>query len=209
MFLDYGCGTGNEVAFAQYVGWTAEGIEINSNAAKAGRDAGISVDHGSIETLENRPGRYDYIMSSHCVEHVPDVWRLFRAFFAALKPGGVLAIDVPNGDSLAAERFKELYYYLCMPVHVHLFTPASIRLLAQSTGFVDICITTHNRWYTQIQSAVLRRHSRHKGLACVRFPLHSPWECLLGSIRCLPTYILSQTQSRGDCLTMTCIRPAS
>jgi SAM-dependent methyltransferase len=209
MFLDYGSGTGDAVAFARYVGWNAEGIEINPRAARAGRDAGINVDEGSIEALEDRRERYHYIMSSHCVEHVPDVWRLFRAFFAALKPGGMLAIDVPNGDSLAAERFRELYYYLCMPVHMHLFTPGSIRLLAQSTGFADILTTTHSRWYTQMQSAVLRGRSRYEGSGCVRFPSHSPWECLPGRIKCLPTYILSQIQSRGDCLTMTCIRPMS
>jgi SAM-dependent methyltransferase len=206
MFLDYGSGTGNAVAFAQYIGWTAEGIEINASAAKAGREAGINVDHGSIETLENRPGRYNYIMSSHCVEHVPDVWRLFRAFFAALKPGGVLAIDVPNGDSVAAERFREFYYYLGMPVHVHLFTPASIRLLAHSTGFVDISTATYRHWNTQAESAVLIRRSQN-GRSVSAFRSHGKWEGFLGRMNSLPTYLRSRLRSRGDCLVMTCVKP--
>src|SRR5262249_40966691 len=69
----------------------AEGIEVNAKAVEAGRSAGVQVDHGSIDALENRPCRYEYIMSSHCVEHVSEVRRLFRAFFHALKPGGILA----------------------------------------------------------------------------------------------------------------------
>ena len=206
--LDYGSGSGNAVAFAQYIGWTAEGIEINASAARAGRDAGISVDNGSIETLEARSNRYEYIMSSHCVEHVPDVQRLFRAFFKALKPRGILAIDVPNADSIAVERFGEFSYYLGMPVHVHLFSPASIRMLAQSTGFIDIATATYSRWSTQAQSAILMRRSRSKKSVREGFGIHGKWEGFLGRIKSLPTYILSRLQSRGDCLIMTCVKAA-
>ena len=206
VFLDYGCGTGNTVAFAQYTGWTAEGIEINPGAASAGRDAGIAVDHGSIETLEVRVNRYSYIMSSHCLEHVPDVWRLFRAFFRALKPGGVLAIDVPNADSISVERFRAFSFYLGMPVHVNLFTPISMRLLALSTGFVDISIATYSRWSTQAESAVLIRRSQSRR-SVPAFRSHGKWEGFWGRVKSLPTYVLSRLQSRGDCLVMVCVKP--
>lgn len=210
VLLDYGAGTGTTVALAQYLGWTAEGIEINPSAAKTGQDAGIHIDTGSIATLEERANRYIYILSSHCVEHVPDVCRLFRAFFRALKPGGTLAIDVPNADSLAAERFRELYYYLGMPVHAHLFTPASISALSLSTGFVDISIRTYSSWYTQAESAVMSRRLRlgHATSVHASFRSHGQWEGLLGRIRSLPTYLKSRIQSRGDCLVMTCVKPA-
>lgn len=206
--LDYGAGTGAAVAFAQYVGWAAEGIEINSAAAKTGREAGIRVDQGSIEALEGRAARYAHIRSSHCVEHVADVGRLFRAFFKALKPGGVLAIDVPNAESRAAERFREFYYYLGMPVHVHVFTPASMRALARSTGFVDIAIGTYSSWYTQAESAVLRRRAKTGGWEQAGFGSHGRWEGVVGRIESLPTYLRSRVQSRGDCLVMTCAKPA-
>ena len=209
VFLDYGCGTGGTVAFAQYTGWRAEGIEINRSAAKAGREAGIPVDHGSIETLEVRVNRYNYIMSSHCLEHVPDVWRLFRAFFRALKPGGVLAIDVPNASSISVERFRAFSYYLGMPVHVNLFTPGSISSLARSTGFVDIATATYSSWYTQAESAVLIRRSKNGNSAHGSFRSHGNWEGFWGRIKSLPTYVLSRLQSRGDCLVMTCVKPVS
>jgi SAM-dependent methyltransferase len=209
VFLDYGSGSGNAVAFAQYIGWIAEGIEINSNTAKAGRDTGINIYHGSIEALEDRANRYNYVMSSHCVEHVPDVWRLFHAFFKTLKPGGILTIDIPNADSIAAEQFADFYYYLGMPVHVHLFTPTSIRLLAQSTGFVNIAIATYSRWSTQAESTILIHRSRNGRSALTGFRLHGKWEGLLGRIKSLPIYILSRIQPRGDCLVMTCVKPAS
>jgi SAM-dependent methyltransferase len=207
-FLDYGSGTGGTVAFAQYTGWRAEGIEINATAAQIGRESGLRIDNGSIEALEDRPGRYNYIVSSHSVEHVADVCRLFRAFFKALKPGGVLAIDVPNADAISVERFRAFSFYLGMPVHVNLFTPTSMRLLARSTGFVDISTATYSRWSTQAESAVLIRRSQN-GRSVPAFHSHGKWKGFLGRIKSLPAYILSRTQSRGDCLVMTCVKPLS
>jgi SAM-dependent methyltransferase len=204
--LDFGSGSGQAVAFARHLGWEAEGIEINAKAVEAGRAAGVKVDHGSIDALENRTCRYEYIMSSHCVEHVPEVHRLFRAFFHALKPGGILAIDVPNGNSAAAKRFQQFSYYLGMPVHVHLFSPTSIRLLSKSTGFVNIALATYSRWYTQAESAILLRASR-RDLLPRQFHSHGLWEGLLGRLKSIPTYVLSRFRSRGDCLVMTCMKP--
>ena len=208
MFLDYGSGTGGTVAFAQYTGWRAEGIEINATAARIGRESRLRIDNGSIETLEDRPGRYNYIVSSHSVEHVADVWRLFHAFFKALKPGGVLAIDVPNAGAISVERFRAFSFYLGMPVHVNLFTPTSMRFLARAVGFLNISTATYSRWSTQAESAVLIRRSQN-GRSVPAFHSHGKWEGFLGRIKSLPAYILSRTQSRGDCLVMTCVKPLS
>jgi SAM-dependent methyltransferase len=207
--LDFGSGSGQAVAFARYIGWQAEGLEINHKAVDAGRSAGVSVDFGSIGALEDRPCRYEYIMSSHCVEHVPEVQRLFRAFFHALKPGGVLAIDIPNGNSSAAKRFMQFSYYLGMPVHVHLFSPSSIRLLSEASGFVDTAVATYSRWYTQVESAILVGRSRRKESTPKRFHSHGFLEALIGRIKTAPMYALSCLVPRGDCLVMTCRKPAA
>jgi SAM-dependent methyltransferase len=205
--LDFGSGSGQAVAFARHLGWQAEGLEINANAVEAGKRAGVPVEQGSIDALERRPCRYEYIMSSHCVEHVPEVHRLFRAFFHALKPGGILAIDVPNGNSTAAKRFIQFSYFLGMPVHVHLFSPTSIRLLSESTGFVNIALATYSRWYTQAESAVLLRGSRQRDSAPKQFHSHGLWEGFLGRMKSILTYALSWFRSQGDCLVMTCRKP--
>ena len=206
--MDFGSGSGQAVAFARYLGWKAEGLEINPRAVEAGISAGVSVDHGSIDALENRPCRYEYIMSSHCVEHVPEVQRLFRAFFHALKPGGILAIDIPNGNSAAANRFMQFSYYLGMPVHVHLFSPSSIRLLSEASGFVNTAVATYSRWYTQVESAILLGRSRRKESTPKQFHSHGFLEALTGRIKTAPMYVLSCLLSRGDCLVMICRKPA-
>ncbi len=202
--LDYGSGTGSAVAFMQYIGWNAEGIEFNAMAAQAGKEAGLAVHHGSIETLENLRDRYDYVMTSHCVEHVPDVWRLFRAFYTALKPGGTLAVDVPNADAVAVDRYGKFYYFLGMPVHVHVFAHASITYLAKAVGFRAVSVGTYSRWESQARSEMMKLRSKHKPSPQEGFFSLSKREVLWGRIRAIPTYLSSQKQGRGDCLVMVC-----
>lgn len=210
--LDYGSGSGDKVAFFKYLGWKATGIEINSRAAAAGKGAGVQVHQGSIETLERYTECFDYIMSSHCVEHVPDVRRLFRAFFNALRPGECLAIDVPNADALAVERYKECFYYLGMPVHVHIFSPTSICLLAKEVGFMDISVATYSCWYSQAQSVSVCDHAsntpdtRDSG-ANGSFQSRGCVRGILAHVKAVPAYMLSKRGLRGDCLVMTCKKP--
>ena len=66
------------VSFLKHIGWDAEGIEFNSHAAQVGQDSALKIIHGSIEALECRNEYYDSIITSHCVEHVSDIKRLFN-----------------------------------------------------------------------------------------------------------------------------------
>jgi len=40
--------------------------------------------------------RFDYVIASHVIEHVPDPIGWFREIAAVLKPGGVLALAIPD-----------------------------------------------------------------------------------------------------------------
>jgi SAM-dependent methyltransferase len=59
-----------------------------------------SVDHvlgegGLAATIPHRE-RYDYIIASHVIEHVPDLVRFLKDCQSLLKPAGVLALAVPD-----------------------------------------------------------------------------------------------------------------
>jgi SAM-dependent methyltransferase len=207
VLLDYGSGAGHYVAFARFIGWETEGIEINAAAAQVGRNAGLSILTGSIETLESYTGRYDCIVSSHCVEHVTDVRRLFHAFFRALKPGGLLAIDVPNAAAAAIERYREFAFYFTMPVHIHGFSPDSIRRLAEQTGFVNLTVATYSWWPTHAKAALLLMRSRRSVIDSPAFAEPRGWEGLVARMAALPTYLRSRVDLRGDCLVMMCLKP--
>ena len=76
--------------------------------------------------------------------------KLLNDFYYALKEGGSLSIEVPNGDSTAFKKFGRYYYYLGMPLHIHLFTIKSLSLLCKMAGFKDIKVSSYNKIKTKV-----------------------------------------------------------
>jgi len=205
---DYGCGSCGRVPFLRYCGWQAEGIEFSEAAAAAGKSAGLTITHGSIGTLEDRPSTYDFIHSSHCVEHVPDVQRLFRAFYTAMKPGGTLAIEVPSADSAALRIYGHAYYYLGLPVHVHLFSAESLKHIATQAGFTNITISPVSFLFSHAESWLLRRDLRG-GKASPRLDSHGKWATAYAKVASLGSFVQSIVGHRGDCLMLVANRPST
>jgi len=86
--------------------------------------------------LERHAGRYDRIFAFHVLEHVPgeERDRLVRAMRAALKPGGLCIVEVPNMANMLAGGFLR-YADL---THETGFTELSLRQLFEDAGFVDV-----------------------------------------------------------------------
>ena len=162
--LDYGSGSGDTVSFLNFLGWDSEGIDFSKAAAQAGQNKNVNVKHGSIKELENTIDHYDYIISTHCVEHVPDVYRLFNAFYKSLKKEGSLAIEVPNGDSISFKILKKYYYYLTLPLHIHIFSVKSLMHIAKKTGFKNIQFSSYNNFKKQATSFEFMNRKEKNGL---------------------------------------------
>ncbi len=203
---DFGCGSGSYVAVMQYLGWNVLGIDASPAAVTAGRRAELNIIQGSTEKLESRPEAFDVIVASHSVEHVADVARLFLAFYTALKPGGTLAIEVPNASAAALSLYGEYYYYLTLPVHVHIFSPRSLRLIAQQYGFSEIATRTVSRLRTHAASWLLRRE-RQRGNVAAKFKRHPRWKNQLARLPAMIGYLQSLRNGRGDCVQLVCKRP--
>ncbi|MFH1529856.1 MAG: class I SAM-dependent methyltransferase [Pseudomonadota bacterium] len=202
--LDFGCGSGEHVARMAFLGWTAEGIEIDDAAAAAGRSAGLDIATGSSEILAARPGRYDEIRSSHSLEHVVDPRGFMEAAFTALRPGGRIAVDLPNGDAASFERYGPYWLYLTLPVHVHIFSPGSLARLVRDAGFGDVRVNSYSPWKAQARSARLRRLGPAAADGAV---LDGP-VTRRDRLAALPGRIAAAARLKGDCLVMTARRPA-
>jgi SAM-dependent methyltransferase len=55
----------------------------------------VSDGRSMLETI-GKPGRYDYIVASHVIEHVPDLVGFLKDCEQLLKPGGRLALAIPD-----------------------------------------------------------------------------------------------------------------
>ena len=146
--------------------WRFEGLDVNPRVNAFSRSLGHIVHDGDLESF--RPDRsFDAIAVWNTFDQLPDPRSALRGAVRLLRPGGVLAIRVPNGDCYAAWR-PRLFggaaparaFAVRLLAHNNLlsfpyrfgFTPASLtRLLADAglrvTAIVgDVLVPVNDRW---------------------------------------------------------------
>lgn len=79
--------------------------------------------------------RYDLLILSHTLEHIPDARRTFANLEAALAPGGLVFIEVPNCTLSYWENDV-----IDPPGHVHYFTDDALLRLARDGGLEAVRI---------------------------------------------------------------------
>ena len=100
--LDIGCGTGNFLAAAQGVGYEVTGIELNANAARVARehfDLRLVFAHQPGEFARLYPEeRFDVVTFFEVLEHQAEPRGFLEEAKACLRPGGHVALSVPNRE---------------------------------------------------------------------------------------------------------------
>lgn len=118
--LDFGCGIGGWLDALQDAGWETFGIEPGPrSAAIAGRR------HRLLAEVPLDPD-LDLVVVHHVLEHLVDPGPTIRRLLAALAPGGVVWISVPNLERLG-EHLD--FNYVWSDKHVCAFTPDCLRSL--------------------------------------------------------------------------------
>ncbi len=57
------------------------------------------VAQGDAQTLPGvRDAHYDFLVSSHCLEHLPDPFEAMRNWIRVVRPGGYLVVVIPDED---------------------------------------------------------------------------------------------------------------
>ena len=120
----------------------AEGIDPSEFAATRARQAGLNVRCGLLQEAAYPTARFDAISMYHVLEHTDKPLEILRECRRILKPGGELVVAVPNFSSLVFALTKSTWIGLQLPTHLQHFSPASLRLVAEATGFrVDSMVT--------------------------------------------------------------------
>ena len=131
--VDVGCGRGDLGAYLIDRGWAVTGIEPSANACDAARARGVDARRGTIESVELEEGAYDAAVFRHSLEHVTDPVAALQRAHAALRPGGLVLISVPNFGCWQRRRFGSRWYHLDLPRHrVHFTADALSRTLARA-----------------------------------------------------------------------------
>ncbi len=142
--LDYGCGSGKLVEKLLKQNINATGFEPSEGARIIAHRKNLPV----YDKINPLAGGYDLIMFWHSLEHMDQPLRVIRSVEKYLNSTGKLLIAVPNVDSLEAKIFKENWFHYSYPFHLIHFTPKSVKIMLQKTGFYPISIDFWNPEYT-------------------------------------------------------------
>ena len=89
-------------------GWNVEIVDHLNAASLQSKYAAWGVDGSAIEEVDyivgtdglyaaiGRESRFDFILASHAIEHMPDVVQFLKDCERLLKPGGILSLVVPD-----------------------------------------------------------------------------------------------------------------
>jgi 2-polyprenyl-3-methyl-5-hydroxy-6-metoxy-1,4-benzoquinol methylase len=136
--LDIGAGCGAFLLVAKGLGYSAEGLEPDPDAAAACRSSGFDVRAGSFPQTALPENAYEHVVLSHVIEHLHHPVEAIKEIRKALKPGGRVWMATPNLDSSGLRRWGRNWRGLEPPRHLVLYNAASIAGLLKRMGFQRI-----------------------------------------------------------------------
>jgi SAM-dependent methyltransferase len=147
-YLDVGCGSGRFLKALERRGIARErlyGLELDQTAVDRLAAEGYQVTCESIERCQTIPDeKVDLISMFHVIEHLDDPRGVVRKLTRWLSPGGVLALETPNLDSVDARVFRSgMWGGYHIPRHWHVFTPERLCQVLEQAGLEVLRVQYH------------------------------------------------------------------
>jgi len=134
-FLDIGCATGRLGSYLNDRGWMARGVEVCREAAEYGNTHhNISIFPGTLEEASFPDSTFQYVHTSHVIEHINRPDQFVQEIYRILKPGGVFLCATPNSSGFQALLFQERWRSVIAD-HLFLFSKKTLKNLLLSAGF--------------------------------------------------------------------------
>jgi len=130
--LDVGSGLGVFPYRMKQTGWESVSLDLDETLVSHVREAvGIQAILGDVTKIEGI-GEFDLITFNKVLEHTDNPIRILSSVGRLLKPGGLVYIELPDGEGAEIEGQEREEYLLG---HIHVFSLASYALLAARAGF--------------------------------------------------------------------------
>lgn len=140
--LDVGAAGGAFIVEAHAAGYAAAGVEpAPAFAAFARERLGVDVRTGTIEDTELEPGSFDVVCIWHVLEHLHEPAATLERVREALRPGGHVAVEVPNAGSTIARAMGAAWPMLEPEVHVAQYTAAALAAVMQRAGLEPVHVS--------------------------------------------------------------------
>jgi SAM-dependent methyltransferase len=145
--LDLGCSSGSFLESMRSGSWQLCGIEMSAGVArKAEARTGARVFVGDILDAPFSRERFDVITCFDVFEHLYDPRKVMTKVEEWLKPGGIFYVQVPNIESAEARTFGRYWHGLELPRHLFHYSPACLKLLAETAGLQVVILETRRNF---------------------------------------------------------------
>lgn len=125
--LDVGCATGDFLKVARSRGWRVIGADPSVARAEV-EAAGIELVGTTVHDSDVEEGTLDAVTFWDVLEHVPNPIADLKRARELLKPGGVIAVTVPDSANFLARASGTRWFgYKTAGEHLQFFTRASLR----------------------------------------------------------------------------------
>jgi len=138
--LDVGCGTGNFLAASREKGFRVSGTELDRSAAGFAREK-LSLENifplSIIDFVAQYPAaKYDVVTFFEVLEHQADPAAFLNSVVSCLRPGGYIALSVPNRDRWLTG--PDVFDY--PPNHFLRWNEAALRNVLERLGFQIVSV---------------------------------------------------------------------
>jgi 2-polyprenyl-3-methyl-5-hydroxy-6-metoxy-1,4-benzoquinol methylase len=142
--LDVGCGDGSFLLAARGRGWRVVGTEVSQWAAHTIRDTpGLAILKGDLLQIDHLEMSFDVVTMWHVLEHMHRPLQTLVRARKLLTDKGIIIVAVPNAGftlfrvAYPVARLRRLRYYTPgeRELHLHHFTPDTLRAMLEKAGF--------------------------------------------------------------------------
>lgn len=136
--LDIGCGGGFVVEEAAKKGFISEGIEANGAVVEWCRKRGLNVRQGDVRKI-SKDNKYDVIVLSAVLEHLPAPEKMLKVCMSILKPGGLILVSQAVYDGLLPRVFPWGWYGWQPREHYWHFKKSTLEQFFKKMGLRILC----------------------------------------------------------------------
>jgi SAM-dependent methyltransferase len=132
--LDVGCGRGLILRDLRRRGWESYGTELSPALVESLKADAVQAWEGSLRDWGLPEGSFDVAIMWHSLEHQFDPVQMLEAVGRALKPGGLLLLEVPNRGSLQSWLGGRTWFHLDVPRHLVHFSRRPLAEMLERSG---------------------------------------------------------------------------